>query len=185
MFFVGEPIESLPEYGSVEIEKIRTAFDAGVLGARVRDMMGVFKYLHMDKDWNLSCRYARSFSDAVADHALQLQMKAAASGSGDQDESAQSLVYKFAQRDNRQLVDAALRNDIIQFFMAAPHTVAGVVTNALFLLSTHPEEWKKLRHEVSLVEKPFTVERLKAMTFMKNVFNECVFGTSNIYYAPC
>jgi cytochrome P450 len=66
-----------------------------------------------------------------------------------------------------------IRNQALQTLMAASDTISILLSNTIFLLSRHPEIWKKLRLEIlSTSPETPTIESLNAPGLLRNVLFE-------------
>ncbi|KAL9123432.1 MAG: hypothetical protein Q9187_000002 [Circinaria calcarea] len=149
IWFVGDPIESLPGDEPANIAGIRKEFALALIGSYNRDAMGLLRYLYKNKKWVEACMFANKFADRLVDEALR-QRRDYSSSAPDVSQVQfdmqgpktllQSLFQQFEDK-------AELRNEILQFFMAAPQTVAGLLTCVCSLLSQHPNVWRRLREE--------------------------------------
>ena len=129
----------------------------------------------MDSKWLTSCTLTHNFVDKHVREALDHQ--ASCIGSPKKSHSAEKdgkkspvLLHALAEQSEDPMV---LRNEILQALMAAQETTAALISNAIFLLSRHPEEWHELRQKaLELKKKDLNIESLQNMKYLNYVLNE-------------
>ena len=127
--------------------------------------MGPLKHIYTDRIWSQACRNTRRFADHLAEKALN-RRKTRLSEQGN---THPRLLDRFA----KQWDGVELRDQIIQFFMVAPHTVAIMLSNVLFSLSRDPRVWQRLRAEVlQLGHQAPDRELLKSMVYLQKIVKE-------------
>ena len=62
-----------------------------------------------------------------------------------------SMLVDARDEDGARLTDKQVRDETISFFIAGHATIASALTWTWYLLSTHPESWRRLRAEVEEV----------------------------------
>jgi cytochrome P450 len=62
-----------------------------------------------------------------------------------------SMLVDARDQDGARLTDKQVRDETISFFIAGHATIASALTWTWYLLSTHPESWRRLRAEVDEV----------------------------------
>lgn len=148
--------------------------EIGVLGSRRAYFKGPLNFFQSDQQWQQTCSQLRKYCNALADKA-ESNAESYNQKHGDypwnrlSDPNANILIYKFLRF---ALTRTELVDNILQYFMGATPTVGGAMTNAAYLLSTHPDVWKKLQVEVLAFQEPLTTRSIGQITYLKHVFLE-------------
>ncbi|MCA0982934.1 cytochrome P450 [Halobacillus yeomjeoni] len=84
-----------------------------------------------------------------------------------------ALLYS-QDSEGHRMSDRQLRDEVMTIFLAGHETTATALTWTMYLLLTHPEAYLKLQAEVDELcrEDVPTMEEIKEMTFMRDVFLE-------------
>ena len=174
---MGEPIESLSSDESVNVGTIRKAFTLGLVGSHKQDALGMLGCFYKDKRWVEACMAAHSFADRLVDKAIRQRQNCYSRDSKiSQDHTKSQGRETLLQLLFRQFGDTAdLRNEIKQFFMTAPLTVAGVLTCVCSLLAQYPDVWRQLREEaLQRSQESYDYELVKSMPYMRKVLDESI-----------
>ena len=174
MYLMGEDLRMLPGYETVSTQVIRGHMEYGMMGCRIRHSKGLFKIFHTDRAWDAAREYIWAFADAVVDRAYERKVKGSF--------QAPDLGRKM-QPERRHVIDIfmerwpdrlRLRNGVIQYFIGAAPPVAGVLTNALHLLSLDLQAWTRLKQEALQFSTPFLMDdcRKRKLPYARAVFEE-------------
>ena len=138
------------------------------MGAQKKHFAGLLGKLFDYTDWRKACNNVNKFADTLVTNSSVQHRKRAANEFGVHE--ADTLLEAFIQGFDDPI---DVRNEILQFFMAAPQTVPSVLTFVVLALSQHPEVWTKLRAEVlEHGTASLSCETVKSMPYMRKVMLE-------------
>ncbi|KAF2707548.1 cytochrome P450 [Pleomassaria siparia CBS 279.74] len=142
-------------------------FHDALMGTGLRVMLGPLRGLAPKKAYQEVCRHAHEYLDFYVNQALE----------NNKNNDPISVVNKqrsmiqglAAQTDDKKYI----RDQILQGMMASQETTAVLISNAIFLLARHQQQWDNLRSEVfTLGEGLFTFSNLSKFTTLQNILSE-------------
>ncbi|KAH8171865.1 cytochrome p450 domain-containing protein [Sarocladium implicatum] len=162
-FVFGESVYTQdPERSSVGTE-IKAALDDAMTSLMKQMIAGPFSSLVRHKTEDESCDIIHRFMDNCIDRAIK-----------DEDRRSKNnnriLVYDLVNiYENRDI----LRAELFNVFFAALDTTSILLTNVVFLMARHPEEWAKLRNAVKDLDvDALTFENLRKIDYLQWALKE-------------
>ncbi|KAF2730395.1 cytochrome P450 [Polyplosphaeria fusca] len=146
------------------------AFDSGLLGTGLRIMLGQYRFLLPKKAYLKTCQRVHSWLE----YYIRRQVDSTSNGTQVPSQQRRSMAKNLGgQTEDLEYI----RGQILQSMLASKETTAVLVSNAMFLLSRHPDVYNKLRKEVLQYpegEDLFTFDNLSNLTYLQNVIKEAL-----------
>lgn len=153
------PSEQLAE-APLSGDEFVKSFHKALLYSMFRVILGPVWKLVPQGGYKAACAEAHGFIDYCIKHALAEQ---------DSLNNKSLMRGLSAQTDDLDFI----RSQVIQALMAAQDTTSELLTNVLFLLARHPEDWKRLRAEFAVKSQDdLTPETVRASKVTENILLE-------------
>lgn len=141
-------------------EAFMSKWSDGMNGIGLRMAMGGLRWLLPKQTFRVACNEVHSFVEYHIDLAI------AKKANKNSPVLAEALLAETQDR-------AILRDMLVQFVIGSQDTTSVTLSNAIHLLSRHPEIWEELRAEVlRLGNDLFTFEALRLNQVMRNILLE-------------
>lgn len=152
-------------------EEFIHSFHAAIFGTGLRIMLGRFRGLAPKAAYAETCRRAHEYIEYYIKRALEESIPGQESPSTHEPLRRQrSMVEELATQTNDMNF---IRSQILQGMLAAQETISVLVSNTLFLLTRHPDEWAQLRMEVlDYGEALFEFHNLSSFKPLQHILNE-------------
>jgi len=163
-FMFGRSFRSLTGAMSSEADAFVKAWQLAQQGMGQRRHLPRSSLFHWNRDFWSSCRILHKFVDKAIEAAVEVQNK--------DPESAARNVMAFeltSQLDDR----TAMREQLLNVFLAAHNTTAIFVSNIYFCLARYPAAFSTLRKEVESFDgNDIDAEGLRKLPYLQNVLKE-------------
>ncbi|KAF2750981.1 cytochrome P450 [Sporormia fimetaria CBS 119925] len=165
-FIFGRSFASLLPTTPLDSEAFLSAFNAAQGGVGIRVLLGKMRFiLFRDKKFNEACSLIQDYTQKHIDRVLKEPEKPS-----DSKRERVILLNELAKETSDR---NELCSQLLNVFFAGRDTPAVALTNIFFLLSRHPDVWKKCRDEVQgLQKKDLSFEKLKSLRYIQHVINE-------------
>ena len=164
-------------------EQFVDSFHVAIYGTGLRIMLGRFKGLAPKVAYVEACKRAHDYIEHYIKRALEDPALENDSPSMHEPLSEQSSMVKGLATQTNDM--NFIRNQILQGMLAAQETISVLVSNTLFLLARHPEEWEQLRTEIlKYSEDLFEFHSLSSFKPLQQILNEGMFMCPLQFY-PC
>jgi cytochrome P450 len=171
-FLFGYPLSrlSLQSKSTVTTKGFLAAFHSAEMGARIRVMLGNYRWLFPTRKWKMNCDIVHRFVDELIASEL-MSYEDAESKSRNSLDSRNSLMHQLLAHTTNKL---EIRGHIIQAMMSTSDTTAVLIGNTFFLLSHHPHIWEDFVGEVNgLSQEALGFNELKSLKSAYNILFEC------------
>ena len=162
-FVFGESVYTQePERSSLGTN-VKSALDYAMTSLMKQMLAGPFAFLVRDRKYDESCEVIHSFMDDCIDNAIKDEKRRVKNNN-------RILVYDLIDAYKNRSI---LRGELLNVFFAALDTTSILLTNVVFLMARHPEEWAKLRDAVKDLDvEALTFENPKKIDHLQWVLKE-------------
>ena len=174
LFLFGESFGSLSSESSKEAQLFLESAEYSIQTGGFRIALGPLRFLHYNRKFQQSNQVVQNTMDSFVDRAFERKRVAENKPQAAGQKSLLMVDAMVLATEDR----IAIRNNVLQGFIAAHETTGHLISNICWLLAHHPTTWVKLRTEILQTigdESPLNFDDAQKVPYLRSIINEGVY----------